>query len=82
MATNLKNRLEKLEAAVPVKSANFCLVVHHENCEHDRAAAIADYVAQHGHEPEDFVNVVIISPETKQSLCGCPSKWPIERSPA
>ena len=74
MAMNLKGRLEKLEAAAPMKGGNFCQVVHHEDCKRDRVAAIAEYVEKYGHEPENFINVLIISPETKQSICGCKSE--------
>lgn len=71
---SLNTRLEKLEAAAPKTSGDFCRVVHHENCEQDRAEAIADFVAKHGHEPENFINVILVSPETKKSICGCPTK--------
>jgi hypothetical protein len=69
---NLKGRLEKLESTVTVSNHNHCVIVHRgEDCAKDREQAIAAYVAEHGGEPERFINIHLISPATKQSICGC-----------
>lgn len=68
---NLKGRLEKLESTVVTSNTNHCLIVHHEDCAKDRETAIAAYAAEYGTEPNDVINVILISPETKQSVCGC-----------
>lgn len=69
---NLKGRLEKLEAVAPDSKEIPCMVAHHTNCAEDRAKAVDAYRAAHGHDPADFIDILFVSPETKQSICGCP----------
>jgi hypothetical protein len=69
---NLKTRVTQLEAAAPQSESNlYCKVVHTEDCNHAKAVAIAEFVAKHGHEPKNFIDIILVSPETKQSVCGC-----------
>lgn len=75
MALNLKGRLEKLEATVPVSSMNYCTVIHRPgvDCNQTKAAAIATYIEENGHEPtpDQMIHIHLISPETKRSGCAC-----------
>lgn len=70
---NLKTRLTQLEAAAPQSEPNLCcLVVHTEDCKSAKAAATADFVAKHGQQPKNFIDIILVSAETKESACGCP----------
>ena len=73
MAT-LKSRIGQLEARVPDDALNFCTIVHGDDCAKDREAAIAAYRKRYGCEPVQFIDVLLISPLRKGSLCGCPTK--------
>ena len=70
---NLTTRVQRLEATASQSKVLFCRVVHKKDCAEERAKAIADFVAEQGHEPHDFIDILLISPETKRSICGCAS---------
>lgn len=69
----LKSRIDHLEALVPNDAVHFCTVIHRDDCEKDREAAIADYTERHGCAPAHFIDVLLISPQGS-SRCGCPTK--------
>jgi hypothetical protein len=72
MARALGKRLADLEALAPKVSDLICLVVHLRDCKDAKAVAGAEFVARYGHEPDSFRDVIFVSAQTKQSICGCP----------
>lgn len=68
---NLKNRIEKLEAAAPHSAGSYCLVIHGDDCQASKAEAVMKFVAMHGYEPQNFINILSIDMETKREMCGC-----------
>ena len=69
MATH-KTRLEALEAKTPTGAGIYCLVVHTAACAKARQDAIAEYVAQNGCEPVNFVDIMLASPDGGNT-CKC-----------
>lgn len=69
--TLLRTRLQKLEEGQPLSVMSRCLVIHSENCESDRERSVTSYIERYGQEPSGFMDVLLVSAETKRNICGC-----------
>lgn len=54
---NLKSSVEKLKATALHIEGNFCLVIHGDDCCASKIEAVAKFIAMHGYEPKNFINI-------------------------